>query len=202
MYNQRKGLITGSRCAPLVPKRSAEKGIDTLARVLAREMYFDWHESATTEATEHGNVYEQDAFRYYNENIQPIQPGRWIQKGFCGGSTDAEGDGFGVDFKCPFTLDGWLNKLYDEPDDIYYHQAQMYMYLTEKPIWYIAYYLTETLRMNNNSDTYPVDWSKRMIIHPIHADADWVDRMLSAAPKVIELRDMYLTKLEQKFGKK
>jgi len=198
---ERFGLVTGSRCSPLVPKVSAKAGIDTLARTLAKELYFQHYDESGGWQTEHGKNMEHSAFEYFNERYLSVEKGRWIVKGDCGGNTDAEGEDFGVDFKCPTSLQNWLNSLYDGvTDGEYYNQAQMYMYLTGKPKWIIASFLMETDWMGQNGLTYPVDVNKRMILNEVTASSEWVDKMLTNLPTCIQLRNYYYECLKVKFG--
>ena len=107
---ERFGLVTGSRCSPLVPKRSAEVGQISLAKELANEMYFQFYDEHSTWQTEHGKMgefYALEHFRTYFD--ETIESGRWIGQEFIGGSTDAECKDYGVDFKCPTTLQGWTD---------------------------------------------------------------------------------------------
>lgn len=198
---ERYGLVTGSRCTPLVPKRSAEKGMDTLARTLAKERYFQYYDELETWQMEHGKMNEHPAFEYWNEMYEPIQKGRFIMDGDIGGSTDAEGEDFGVDFKCPTTLENWLNFLYEPiTDGIYYNQAQLYMILTGHKRWVVAAYLMETDWMSTQGLKYPVSESNRIILNEIIPDQEWIDKFYSNLPKVIELRDQYVSLLKFKFG--
>lgn len=198
---ERLGLVTGSRCSPLVPKIRAKAGIDTLARTLAKEIYFQHYDESGGWQTEHGKLCEHSAFEYFNERFLPVEKGRWIKVGDCGGNTDAEGEDFGVDFKCPTSLQNWLNSLYDGvTEGEYYNQAQMYMYLTGKPKWIIASFLMETNWMSDNGLTYPVDQNKRMIINEVTANEKWVEKMLTNLPKCIKLRNYYHECLKIKFG--
>jgi hypothetical protein len=189
---ERFGLVTGSRCSSLVPKRSADVGQRTLAKWLAKERVFEFHDERNTWQTEHGKLAEQFAFEHYEKYFDnQITKGRWIAKGDIGGSTDAEADAYGVDFKCPTSLQGWLDYL-EGIDDDQYNQAQLYMVLTGKPKWVIASYLIETQFMTDNGLVYPVEESKRMILNEVEASAEWVEKFNSNLPKVVELRNEYI----------
>jgi hypothetical protein len=198
---QRFGLVTGSRCTPLVPKRSAEVGQTTLAKQLASELFFQFYDERSTWQTEHGKMSEVFAHehfkKYFNEDIES---GRWIKSGDTGGNTDAEALEYGVDYKCPTTLKAWLDYLFDGISDEEYNQCQLYMKLTKKPKWLIAAYLCETNLMSDNGLKYPVEEKDRMIICEVLPDKAWNEKFDSNLPVVIEKRDEYLEKLRVKFG--
>lgn len=198
---ERYGLVTGSRCSPLVPKRSAEKGMDTLARTLAKERYFRHYDEIETWQMQHGKLCEHSAFEYWNTRYETVEKGRWVMDGDIGGNTDAEGETFGVDFKCPTSLQNWLNFLYEPiTDGDYYDQAQLYMILTGKEKWVVAAFLMETDWMSNNGLTYPIDANNRMILNEILPNEEWEKKLFANLPKVIDLRDQYISLLKFKFG--
>lgn len=199
---ERFGLITGSRCTPLFPKRSAEVGQRTLAKQLANELYFQFYDEFENWQTEHGKLAEHFAFEHFVKyHDKDLKEGRWIKNGECGGSTDAEGADYGVDFKCPTSLEKFTNYLFDGVDDDQKNQCQMYMWLTGKSKWLIAPYLVETNMMAINGLVYPInDDSKRMILIEVEKDPTWEERLNLAAPKVIAMRDEYLEMLKLKFG--
>ena len=198
---ERFGLVTGSRCSPLFPLRGdGEKGQRTLARELASEMYFKFYDEFGNRHTEHGTMAEAFAFEYYGENFDgEIEKGRWVRKGSCGGSTDAEAKLYGVDFKCPTSLHKWLDYLYLPIDHEQEQQCQMYMYLTKKENWKIAAFLQETQFMSDNGLTYPVPQNKRMIVVNVPRQSDWVQRLSETLPKVITWRDEYYAILKKQF---
>lgn len=200
---ERFGLITGSRCSPLFPKRDAEKGQRTLARELANEMYFRFYDEFGNKHTEHGSMAETFAFDYFREHYdEEIKPGRWIKRGHCGGSTDAELPDYGIDFKCPTSLSKWLDYLYDPIDSQHENQCQMYMYLTGKPKWIIGAYLVETEWMSNQGLVYPVPQNKRMIIKEVLPQLDWENRLKENGEKVIQWRNENLEILKLQFDQK
>ena len=201
---ERFGIVTGSRCSPLVPVRSAEAGMKTLAMQLANEMYWQtYDEMQGSWHTEHGKMSEHDAFLHWNTfklEVGKVGKGKWHKEEFYGGSTDAEGDGFGVDFKCPTSLNKWLSCLHDPLEKAYYDQCQLYMLLTGFDVWYLGHYLSETIRMYDIGILYPVPEEKRMIVNRIDVDHEWRDKFMSNLPKVIEMRNQYLINLINHFG--
>lgn len=199
---ERFGLVTGSRCSSLVPIKSAEVGMRTLAMQLANEMYWQTYDEMETWQTQHGKYSEYDAFNHwnqYNTSIGVIKRGRWLKKGNIGGSTDAEGLDFGVDFKCPTSIHKWLSFLHEDLDKIYYDQAQLYMMLTGHKTWYVAAYLSETVKMGDTGLVYPVPEEKRMIVKKVELNFDWQGKFIKNLPKVIEQRDKYYETLKEYF---
>jgi hypothetical protein len=198
---KRYGLITGSRCHVLFPKRSAEVGQTTYARELAQNMYFRFYDNQSTWQTEHGNLSESSAFEYYQQNFEhdaEYTP-PFMCEGDYGGQADCITPIRGVDFKCPTTLSGWLSYLFDGISDQQYHQCQMYMEMYKRDNWRIAAYLLETDRMSNNGETYPVPYDKRMICIDVQREAGWCERLDKAAPFVIQKRDEFYEQLKQAF---
>lgn len=196
----RFGLITGSECSVLFPKRSAEVGQRTYAKKLAMLKYFRFYDERSTWQTEHGNMCEHEAFEYYQQHFSAdIEKGMWKAVGDCGGTCDALTSQSGIDFKCPTSLSAWLGYLTDGIDEQQYNQAQMYMYIFERNTWKICAYLTETLRMGEYGLTYPVPQDKRMILTEVHADDSWVSTLLERAPKIIEMRDEYFEQFKRYF---
>jgi len=197
---ERFGLVTGSRCSSLVPKRSAEVGQRTLAKQLANEKFFQFYDEMNTWQTEHGKMAEHFAHEHFIKYHDAyIEKGRWISEGDCGGSTDAEAKDYGVDYKSPTTLENWTEYLYDGISDKEHNQCQLYMKLTKKDRWLIGAYLTETQKMNDNGLTYPVKEENRMIIIEVVSDKSWVEKFESNLPNVIEIRDHCLEMLKLKF---
>lgn len=201
---ERFGLVTGSRCSPLVPIRSAEVGQKSLAMQLANEMYWQTYDEMETWQTEHGKYSENDAFNHWNQyklSIGKIERGRWHKNGNIGGSTDAESidKTFGVDFKCPTSLNKWLSFLHEDLDKAYYDQAQLYMMLTGFDKWYVAAYLSETIKMCDLQLSYPVPEEKRMIVKEVKKDLDWQVKFTTYLPLVIEWRDRYYLNLVNHF---
>lgn len=199
---ERFGLITGSVCTPLFPKKSAEVGQKNLAKDLANNMYFRYYDNVSTWQTEHGNLCERSAFEFYQTNFdktaeyQPI----FARLDNWGGQADCICQDSGVDYKCPTTLSGWLDFLHEGISDQQYNQAQMYMFLYNRPIWHIAAFLLETQRMSDNGEQYPVPHDKRMIINSVEVNLEWQNLLVERTPKVIAMRDFYYQKLVENFG--
>jgi hypothetical protein len=197
-HPDRLGKITGSKCSVLFPKRSASVGIDTYARQLASELYFKFYDERSTWQTEHGNYNENEAFHYYQERFsKTIEFGSFKSKGDCAGTSDAIDIDMGIDFKCPTSLEMWLNYLYEGISNQQYNQGQMYCYIFDKPVWRFCAYLTETQKMTDFGLTYPVHQDKRMIFIDVKADSNWVNKLNIEAPKLIQLRDHYYNILTQ-----
>jgi hypothetical protein len=197
---KRFGLITGSRCSVLFPKKSAVVGQQTYAKELARQMFFQFYDDTSTWQTEHGNDMEQFALEHYRERYNSgVQPGMFAMKDdYFGGTCDAICPDRGVDFKCPTTLNNWLN--YTEGiDESQYHQAQMYMYLFDRDKWEIAAFLQETWRMTERGIVYPVPVEKRMIITTVEKEAGWVELLHARGKQLIEMRDDYYNELQKRF---
>jgi hypothetical protein len=200
---ERFGLVTGSTCSVLFPQKGeGKKGLDTYAKKLANEMFFNFYDEFSNWKTEHGKMGEHFAFMHYEKYIDSgIKPGRFIQKLYCGGTTDAEVSGVkGVDFKCPTTLAKWLDYLHEPLDKKQLDQCQMYMYLSGLTAWEIAAYLTESQFMNDNGLTYPVPEEKRMIIIQVKKDCTWEDSLMAVLPTVIAKRNIYLETLQNHFN--
>lgn len=200
---ERFGLVTGSKCTVLFPLRGDGKvGQESYAKKLANEMFFNFYDERSTWQTEHGKMAEHFAFMHYERYVgADIKPGRFIQKLYCGGSTDAELSDRGIDFKCPTSLEAWLDYLHETLSKDQIDQCNMYMYLTGLPMWEIAAYLTETQFMNDNGLTYPVSEDKRMIIVSVKKDPTWEARFLAILPSIIAKRNVYLSVLENHFNK-
>jgi len=198
---ERFGLVTGSKCTVMFPLRGdGVVGMTTYAKQLANEKFFQFYDEKSAWQMEHGKMAEHFSMMHYRQYYGDLDAGRWIKKGDCGGSTDAEDDDKVVDFKCPVTLEGWLDFLYDKLDKKYYDQLQMYMYLTGKEKAEIAAYLCETQFMTDNGLTYPVADDKRMIIVKVEKDKGWESKLQEQLPFVIEMRDKYIEVLNQKFN--
>ena len=198
---KRYGLITGSKVSVLFPKKSSEVGQRTYAKQLANQMFFRFYDETGTWQTQHGKDFEAEAYVYYHENFDKsaVHKPDFIQLDNFGGSADCLCDAHGVDFKCPTTLEKWLDYLHVGIDEEQYHQCQMYMFLYKKPEWKICAYLTETQKMTDNGITYPVPQDKRMITISVLPEDGWVDKLYDRAPNVIVQRDFYYEKLKQQF---
>jgi hypothetical protein len=199
---KRYGLITGSKCAVLHPKKSAEVGQRTYAKQLANQMYFRFYDEQGSWQTEHGKDFEAEAYVYYHENIDKsaIHKPEFKCLDNFGGSADCLCEDYGVDFKCPTTLEKWLDYLHVGIDNDQYHQAQMYMFLYNMDAWKIVAYLTETHKMNEYGLTYPVPKDKRMISVNVQREDGWVEKTYQNAEFVIDARDFYYSKLVSQFG--
>lgn len=197
---RRFGLITGSKCSVLFPQRGDGKvGKRTYAKELAKQKFFQFYDEMSSRDTEHGKMAEHWAFLHYQTYFDPkIEQGRFVDIGECGGSTDAELADTVVDFKCPVSLQTWLDYL-DGIDRKQEDQLQMYMYLTKKPKAQIAAYLIETKWMTDNGIVYPVKDEKRMIRVSIERDLEWEERLLEEVPGIVEIRDEYVKKYEELF---
>lgn len=197
----RFGLITGSRANVLFPKKSADVGQRTYAKELATQMFFRYYDEVSTWQTEHGNFNEHEAFEYYQSKFDKnIEKGRFISKGYHGGTSDSLGGVYGADFKCPTSLQKWLDYLTEGIDDQQYYQAQMYMYLFDKQYWIVCAYLTETLKMSEFGLVYPVPHDKRMIVVKVEKEIGFEDRLHSITPKIISMRDHFYELLKNQFG--
>jgi hypothetical protein len=199
---ERFGLVTGSKCSVMFPlKGDGVVGMTTYAKQLANEKFFQFYDEKSAWQLEHGKMAEHFAYlhysKYYNNDIDT---GGWYVKGDCGGSTDAESPTTVIDFKCPVTLEAWLDFMYDKLDKKYFDQLQMYMYLTDKKQSEIAAYLTETQFMTDNGLTYPVPEEKRMIIVKVLRDPKWEEKLNENLPFVIQKRDQYIEMLNSKFN--
>lgn len=189
---ERLGLITGSACSVLLPKRSAEKGVDTYARMLAMQKTFSHYDEISSWQMEHGNYAEYHAMNHYKQyhDKSAFKP-EFVKDGVFGGSADCLTDTSGVDFKCPTTMQTWLNYLIDGISYEQECQCQMYMMLYKRDTWFIAAYLLETLRMGEVGLQYPVKEEKRMILIKIEKDPNFETKIKLIAPSVIEARDSY-----------
>lgn len=200
---QRFGLITGSKCSVLFPKKSAEVGQNTYAKELAKQKYFRFYDEVSTWQTEHGKFSEHEAFEYFQQyQNKELQKGTFKRIEEWGGTSDAECKPYGVDFKCPATLGAWLEYIHTGLDAQQQNQAQMYMFLFDKPLWKIAAYLTETFHMTEMGQTYPVDRKKRMIVIDVVRDQNWEVLLRQRTPALIEMRDKYYNVLVSQFGEK
>lgn len=203
LSHERFGFITGSRVSVLFPKKSAEVGQRTYAKQLANEKYFQYYDEISTWQTEHGNMNEHHAATHYEKYFGDLLAdvdfiGDAVNQ--IGGTPDRISAEYGVDFKCPTTLENWLEYVHENISEQQYHQCQMYMHLTGFDKWYIAAYLTETLRMIDNQLEYPVAEKDRMVRVEVKKEAGWSELLLQRAPVVIEWRDQYFNKLQEHFN--
>lgn len=202
--SRRFGLITGSPCSVLFPdKGDGKKGMSSYAKELANQKYFRFYDEVSTWQMQHGNMNEHEAFTYFQDNYDfDIQKGRFEINGDWGGTSDAEAVKYGVDFKCPTSLEGWLDYIHLGINKQQWNQCQMYMFLFKKESWKIAAYLTETEWMIEREMTYPVDEDKRMIIIEVPKDEAWEGRLIESTAFVIEEREKFYQILCNQFGDK
>ncbi len=199
----RFGLITGSACSVLFPERSGQVGQITYAKKLANQRYFRFYDEVSTWQMQHGNMNEHAAFEFYKENYDfNIEKGRFVQDGDWGGTCDSEAKVYGLDFKCPTSLEAWLEYIHVGIDKQQWNQAQMYMFLFKKELWKVCAYLTETEWMLNRELYYPVSEDKRMIIVDVEKDPTWENRLKENSPFVINERDKFYKILCNQFGEK
>jgi len=198
---RRFGLITGSKCSVLFPKKSAEVGQRTYAKQLANQLYFKYYDDIETWQMGHGKDFEAEAYIYYKDRYDnsAIHKPEFALIGDCGGSADCIGDNEGADFKCPTSLQNWLEYLHEGIDDQQYHQAQMYMHLYKKEHWNVCAYLAEPIKLSDIGISYPVKSNQRMIIRRIDKEPGWDKKLDLATPKIIEMRDQFLAVLTAHF---
>lgn len=198
----RFGLITGSPCSVLFPEKGDGKiGMKTYAKKLANNMYFRYYDEISTWQMQHGNMNEHEAFTFYETNFDfEIEKGKFAMEGYWGGTCDALSHKYGVDFKCPTSLESWLDYIHVGIDKQQFHQAQMYMKLFKKDLWKVCAYLTETDWMVNNNLTYPVPEDKRMIVVEVRPEEGWTERLEASTAFVIQERDKYYESLCKQFG--
>jgi hypothetical protein len=201
---RRFGKVTGSKCSVLFPKKSAEVGQDTYARQLATQMYFETYDETSTWQAEHGNFSENTASEHYGRfyTDDSSRRGVFVEIGECAGTCDELFESYGVDYKCPTSLEGWIDYLYDGINSQQYHQAQMYMYLFGVDKWKVCIYLTETQRMSDFGLIYPVQEKDRMIIIEVEKEIGWAEKLEVAVPKIVAKRTEYFDKLVERFGVK
>ena len=193
LSEKRRGLITGSPCYVLFPKRSAEKGQITYAKLLAKEIVFGFSDNVTTWQMEHGHMGEVVAMEWFLENVdkEAIKP-EFKRKGEFGGSADCITKHYGVDFKCPTSLEKWLEYLTDGISEQQYWQAQMYMFIYDRPKWKICAYLVETNFMSENGLTYPIEDDKRSIEIVVDRLENFEELLLEKSKFVLKKRDEYI----------
>lgn len=193
LSEKRYGLITGSQCHVLFPKRKNEQTQITYAKELAKQKVFRYYDEVNTWQIEHGYMGEYVAMEWFQNNVDSnaIKPD-FVSIGEFGGSADCITEIYGVDFKCPTSLGNWLDYLTDGISDQQYHQAQMYMHLYNKPLWKVIAYLAETERMNEMGETYPIDQDKRAIVIEVHKDDNWFNDLSLKSKFVLEKREEFV----------
>lgn len=201
-HADRLGLITGSKCHVLFPEKGDGKaGQTTYAQQLAMQKFFNYFDTSGGWQTEHGNMNEHGAFEYFKTNYAfDCEKGGFIQNGEFGGTSDALCNKYGVDFKCPTTLENWLSYLFKGISKQQYHQCQMYMWLFDKPSWKIAAYLTETKWMEDTDQQYPVPLDKRVILVEVQKEVGWEDTLLENSKYTLEQRDIFYNQLMNEFS--
>lgn len=201
---RRFGLITGSACSVLFPEKGDGKvGMASYAKKLANEKFFKYYDEVSTWQMQHGSLAEHEAFEYFKANyFFALEKGRFEMIDECAGTSDALATDYGIDFKCPTSLEKWLDYIHVGIDKSQFHQAQMYMYLFKKNVWKIAAYLTETDWMTQRDLQYPVPMDKRMIVIDVAKQSDWEARLLAATPLVIQQRDRLFDLLTTQFTPK
>lgn len=200
----RFGLITGSACSVLFPdKGDGKAGMTTYAKKLANQKYFRFYDEVVTWQMQHGNLNEHEAFTFYQNRYDfSLEKGRFVKEGEFGGTSDAEAADYGVDFKCPTSLEGWLDYIHTGIDKQQENQAQMYLFLFKKESWKVCAYLTETEWMLERGLIYPVPEDKRMIIVEVKKKEGWEDRLIENSKFVIEERNKFYNILCEQFGEK
>jgi hypothetical protein len=198
---ERFGLITGSACSVLFPdKGDGKKGMQTYAKKLANNMYFKYYDEVSSWQMQHGNMNEHEAFTYYQSNYDfNLTKGEWKRIGNFGGTSDALAETYGMDLKCPCSLEAWLDYLHTGIDKQQYNQAQMYMFLFDRPLWKVCPYLTETEWMLQRNLEYPVKQDKRMIIVEVARDENWAQKLKENSAFVIDERDKFYQTLCNQF---
>jgi hypothetical protein len=201
--NERFGLVTGSKCSVLFPLRGdGAVGKRTYAKTLANEMFFQTYDERSSWQTDHGKMAEALAFEFYNEKIDStIVQGSWYKQGECGGTIDAMLSSKVIDFKCPTSLNNWLDYLHEPLDKDQINHLQMYMWLAKKEEAEIAAFLIETQFMTEHGLTYPVAMNKRMITVRVKKDPFWLEKLNeeNALPFVIAKRNEFLEVLKTEF---
>lgn len=201
---RRSGKITASQVHILFPKRDNPKTKETYAKHLANEMFFGEIQQGETWQTEHGNDAEYHANNYFtqfydfNVNFKP----EFICKGEFGGTPDAISTTYGIDYKCPTSLEKWLDYIHEGIDHQQWHQCQMYMWLTGLKHWKICAFLIENKFMSEQSINYPVPYENRMIVIDVPCDENWANDIQEKAQPIIEMRDKYFNNLKLAFNGK
>ena len=198
---RRAGKITGSQVHLLFTKRDNKASQLTYAKHLANELFFGEIKSPETWQMAHGNDGERLAHNYFTEffdfNVQ--EKPAFFEKGIFGGTPDAISTTYGIDYKCPTSLEKWLDYLHDGISHQQYHQCQMYMWLTGLKLWKICAFLVETTYMENDNKSYDIPYDKRMILINVEFDENWSDELEEKAKFIIEQRDIYFENLKNQF---
>lgn len=200
-HPDRLGTITGSKAYILMPEGGkVVQGMDTYARQLAKEHYFQHYDEVSSWQMEHGSQSESYALAHWRKYINPdLEEGHFTRIGELSGTCDHICDDYIVDSKCPTTMEKWLEYLYDGISKQQYHQGQMYCHLFGRERIIFGAYLCETNRMSDFGLVYPVPESQRLIQVEVVRDPNWADRFLPMAEKVIAMRDAYIQILSERF---
>jgi len=202
LSEKRFGMITGSECHVLFPKISAKVGVTTYAKKLAKEIVFGWRDEVNTWQMDHGHMGESVAREWFIKNIDPdcFQPD-FIQSGNFGASGDLlTSFDYGVDFKCPTSMEKWLEYLTEGISNQQYCQAQMYMHLYGYEKWKVCAFLEETSFMSNNGLVYPIEEKNRCIHVDVEKEKGWGDLLEDRSIDLIRQRDEYV-KIYQEISK-
>jgi len=176
------------------------QGMQTYAKQLAKERYFQFYDEVSTWQTEHGNQSESYALAHWRKYVNPdLQEGYFKRIGELSGTCDHICDDYLVDSKSPVSMENWLNYLYEGVSKQQYHQGQMYCYLFDRPRIIFGAYLCETNRMSDFGLVYPVPESQRLIQIEVVSDPNWINKFLPMAEKVIAMRDEYIELLSERF---
>ena len=200
-HPERLGCITGSKAHILMPESGkVVQGMQTYAKQLAKERYFQHYDEVSSWQMEHGNQSEPYALAHWRKYVNPdLQDGYFKRIGELAGTCDHICDDYIVDSKCPVTMEKWLDYLYDGINKQQYHQGQMYCFLFNRPRIIFGAYLCETNRMSDYGLVYPVPESQRLIQIEVVSDPNWIDKFMPMAEKVIAMRDEYIELLSERF---
>ena len=154
---------------------------------------FHHYDEIGTWQTEHGQYAEHEALQhartYWNAKLE--KP-KFIANGLFGGSPDAVADDFGCDFKCPTSMQKWLEYAIEKVSPQQHYQCQMYMMLTGFDTWFIYAYLTETVRMGEFGLTYPVEPKNRAIKIPIEFDPMFPEQLQERTELFMPIVETYI----------
>lgn len=158
---ERLGKVTGSQLGKLVVKDRKEGGYKLSTGKVASDMLYKiaWERFLITESEgmnrlnvssksmEHGNNYELDALKKFEEvtgiGVEPTEY-KFVSKGdFFGGTPDGyTEDGGLIETKAPWNGGNHLKTLLTNEiyNDEHFYQVQGYLYLTDLPFcWYVTY---------------------------------------------------------------
>lgn len=199
--SQRFGLITGSEVGVLFPEKGSGKaGQISYAKKLANQRYFQFYDELSTWQTRHGEMSEAFALVNFQTFInKDAEQGEFKRIGEYGGTCDCLCPEYGVDFKCPTSLENWLNYLHEGISKQQYWQAQMYMWLFAKPKWIVSAFLIETEFMSNNGLVYPIPEEHRSITVEVEKMPYFDEELHKRGQFVLDLRDEFINQLKQRF---